>query len=118
MRQTIRILLWSTADALFVDIDYTSNHHFPYLLNVVCLNSITNKYIACGRALMNKQDGCSIDKALATLVGNVKEYNDTYDITAAHKEILLDFDDSEAAGFREAFGTNITNRFRGCSVHI
>lgn len=109
---------WSKASALFVDIDHTSNHHFPYLLNIVCLNDVTNKYIACGRALMNRQDGYSIGKALATLVANVKEYVSTYSITAAHKEILLDFDDAEASGFREAFGAEITNLFRGCYVHF
>ena len=58
--------------------------------------------MACGRALMNRQDGYSIGKALATLVGNVKEYIHTYSITTVYKEILLDFDDAEVSGFREA----------------
>ena len=109
---------WSKASALFVDIDHTSNHHFPYLLNIVCLNDVTNKYIACGRALMNRQDGYSIGKALATLVANVKEYVNTYSIITAHKEILLDFNDAEASGFRDAFGAEITNLFGGCYVHF
>ena len=72
--------------------------------------------MACDYALMNRQDGYSIGKALATLVDNVKEYVHSYSITAAHKEILLDFDDAEACGFCEAFGAEITNLFRGCSV--
>ena len=42
---------WSKADALFADIDYTGNHHFPYLFNMVCFNSITKCYMACGRSL-------------------------------------------------------------------
>ena len=58
-------------------------------------------YMACGRALLNKQVGYSIGKALATLVSNVKEYVGTY-ITMAHKEILSDFDEIEASGFRDA----------------
>lgn len=44
---------WSKAAILFVDIDHTGNHHFPYLLNIVCFNTITDCYIACGRALLN-----------------------------------------------------------------
>ena len=44
---------WENADVLFADIDYTGCTHFKYLFNVVCLNSITNKYMACGRALLN-----------------------------------------------------------------
>lgn len=43
---------WSRADALFADVDYTSNHHFPYLFNMVCFNSITKSYMACGRSLI------------------------------------------------------------------
>ena len=109
---------WAKGAALFVDIDYTSNHHFPYLLNIVCINEVTTKYMACGRALMNRQDGYSIGTALSTLVRNVKEYVNTYDITTTHKEILLDFDEAEASGFRDAFGEEITNLIRGCSVHF
>ena len=32
---------WSQAEVLFVDIDHTGCHYFPYLLNVVCHNRIT-----------------------------------------------------------------------------
>ena len=39
---------WSKAIALLVDIDYTSNHHFPYLLNIVRLNNVTGNYTAWG----------------------------------------------------------------------
>jgi len=41
-----------------------------------------------------------------------------YVITAAHKEILLDFDEAEANGFQSSFGNNVSNLFRGCSVHF
>ena len=30
---------WANSEVLFVDIDYTGCHHFPYLLNAVCKNS-------------------------------------------------------------------------------
>ena len=48
---------WSKATAPFVDINYASNHHFPYLLNIVCMNDVTTKYMVCSLALMNRQDG-------------------------------------------------------------
>lgn len=67
---------------------------------------------------MNKQDGPSIGRALAKLSKNVKDYVPTYNIKLAHKEILLDFDEAEANGFQEAFGIEIANLFRGCSVHF
>ena len=41
---------WANAEVLFVDIDYS---HFKYLFNVVCLNGVTKKYMACGRMSRN-----------------------------------------------------------------
>ena len=109
---------WSTADALFADIDYTGNHHFPYLFNMICFNSITKCYMACGRSLMNHQDGVSIGKALKVLSCNVKHLHPRYELKAAHKEILLDFDEAEANGFKETFGEEISTILRGCSVNF
>ena len=40
---------WSQAEFLFVDIDHTGCHNFPFVLNVVYFNTITSKYITCGR---------------------------------------------------------------------
>ena len=109
---------WSNAVALFVDIDYTGNQHFPYLLNIVCFNKITDSYIACGRALLNHQDGVSIGKALSVLNTNVKKHFPRYDIKVAHKEILLDFDNAEANAFCSAFGVEISSHLRGCAVYF
>ena len=109
---------WFRAEALFVDVDYTGNHHFPYLFNVVCFNKITKCYMACGRALMNHQDGESIGKALLIFSSNIKQLFPTYEITSAHKEILLDFAESEANAFEQSFGSSVSNLLRGCSVHF
>ena len=46
---------------------HTGCHHFPYLLNVVCRNDVIQYYTACGRVLINRQDGISIGKALSKL---------------------------------------------------
>jgi len=109
---------WSKADALFADIDYAGNHHFPYLFNVVYFNNNTKCYMACGRSLMDHQDGASIGKALKFLSSNVKRLYPRYDLKATHKEILLDFDEAEANGFKEAFGEEVSNILRGCSIHF
>jgi len=92
---------WSKADALFADIDYTGNHHFfPYHFNIACFNNNTKCYMACGRSLINHQNGASIGKALKVLSSNVKHLYSRYDLKATHKEILLDFDEAEANGFK------------------
>jgi len=56
---------WSEAEVLFVDIDHTGCHHFPYLLNVVCLNKVLCKYMACDRGLLNRQVASSIGVVLS-----------------------------------------------------
>ena len=109
---------WANSEVLFVDIYYTGCYHFPYLLNVVCKNSILKQYMACGRVLLNRQDGLSIGKALSGLECNVKALHKEYNITRDHKEILLDFDEAESNAFSEAFGKEIKNILRGCSVHF
>ena len=94
---------------MFVDIDHTGCHHFPYLLNVVCKNDVTQYYMTCGRVLINRQDGISIGKALSKLKSNVTSMYKDYNIGEKHKEILLDFDNAEANGFTQAFGKSIAN---------
>ena len=74
--------------------------------------------MACGRALLNRHDAISIGKALSILVYNVATQHHGYDVTKAHKEILIDFDDAEANAFVESFGQPISNLLRGCSVHF
>ena len=87
----------------------TGCHHFPYLLNVVCKNEFTHCYMACGRVLINHQDGISIGNTLSKLECNVRSQHKDYKIGEKHKEILLDFDDAEANGFMQAFGKEIIN---------
>jgi len=98
---------WAKSEFLFVDINYTGCHHFPYLLNVVCKNAILQQYMACGRVLLNRQDGTSIGKALSRLECHVKNMYKEYNISRDHKEILLDFDEAESNAFTEAFGKEI-----------
>lgn len=67
---------------------------------------------------MNHQDGTSIGKALKVLSCNVKHLYPTYQLKAAHKEILSDFDEEEVNGFKECFGEEVSSILRGCSVHF
>ena len=108
----------ANAEVLFVDIDYIGCSHFKYLFNVVCLNSVKKKYMACDRALLNHQDGHSIGKELNVFASNVKKQQSTYNIQTSHKEILLDFDDAEANVFQESFDEDIMRIIRGCHVHF
>ena len=74
--------------------------------------------MACGRSLMNHQDGSSIGKTLKVLSSNVKQLHPRYELKTAHKEVMLDFDEAEANGFEESFGEEVTNILWGCSVHF
>ena len=109
---------WSQEEIFFVDIDHTGCHHFCYLLNIICLNRITLKYIACGRGLINREDARSIDTVLSKLANNVKICHNEYNIKTAHKEILVNFDDAESNAFIASSGQELSNVLRGCAVHF
>ena len=74
--------------------------------------------MTCGRVLINRQDKVSIGSALSKLESNVRSLHKDYKVGDRHKEILLDFDDAEASCFMQAFGKEITNIIRGCSVYF
>ena len=67
---------------------------------------------------MNHQDRKSVEKALSVFSSNIKQFVPRYEITSAHKEILLDFAESKANAFEESFGSSVSNLLRGCSVHF
>ena len=62
-----------------------------------------------GMCLINHQDGSSVGKALKVLSCNVKQLYPRYKLKMAHKEIMLDFVEAEANGFKESFGEEVTN---------
>ena len=68
--------------------------------------------MACGRALLNHQNDCSIGNALSVLTHYVKRYEPTYDITKAHKESLLDFNEAESNTFQDNFGSKVMRLIR------
>ena len=109
---------WANADVLYVDIDHTGCQCFPYLLNVVCQNSISKKFIAYGRALLNREDAVSIGKALSVLAENVRKQHKNYNITTSHKEILVDFADAKANAFQASFGEDVEYFLYGCRVYF
>jgi hypothetical protein len=56
--------LLGEAEYLFVDVTYTSNAYFPYLLNIVSFNHATLVYNAVGRVLMDRVDGAAYATAI------------------------------------------------------
>ena len=52
---------------------------------------------------MNHQDGSSIRKTLKVLSSNVKQLHPRYEMKTTHNEIMLNFHEAEANGFKRVF---------------
>ena len=63
--------LLSRAEDLFMDVTYTGNDFFPYLLNIVTFNDQTCVYNAVTRVLCSRQDGETYAKSITTIFDKV-----------------------------------------------
>lgn len=110
--------LLSKALDIFVDITYTGNDFFPYLLNMVTFNEQTCVYNAVARVLCSRQDGESYASSIRTIFGKVTKEHSKFRNGQHLRSILVDFDDAQYNGFRDCLVEELTKKvLRGCSVH-
>ena len=83
-----------------MDITYTGNTSFPYLLNAVSLNEKTLLYNAFGRVLCNRQDSLAYATAFKEMFSHVTSQFPGFKNGEKLDVILVDFDDAEAKGLK------------------
>ena len=94
---------------IFMDITYTGNALFPHLLKVVSLNKML-LYDAVGRVLYNRQDSLACATAFKEMFSHVTRQFPGFKNGEKLDVILIDFDDAEAKGLKEAMGNELTER--------
>ena len=110
--------LLSRAEDLFMDVTYTGNDCFPYLLNIVTFNDQTCVYNAVVRVLCSRQDGETYAKSITTIFNKVSHDHADFSNGAKLRSILVDFDDAQYKGLKECLREELAKKvIQGCSVH-
>ena len=110
--------LLSTAEDLFMDVTYTGNDFFPYLLNVVSFNDETCVYNAVARVLCSRQDSETYAKSITTIFQKVTVDHARFANGKNLRSILVDFDDGQYKGLQQCLGEDLSLKvIRGCTVH-
>ena len=110
--------LLSQAEDLFIDVTYTGNDFFPYLLNIVTFNEQTCVYNAVARVLCSKLDSESYGNSLKKIFDKVSCDHPGFANGNKLRSILVDFSDAQYKGLQDCLGDDLVKKIiRGCSVH-
>ena len=110
--------LLSKAEDIFMDVTYTGNDVFPYLLNIVTLNEQTCVYNAVARVLCSKQDSETYANSITSIFNKVSSDHAHFANGVNLRSILVDFDDAQYKGLKQCLGEELARKvIRGCSVH-
>ena len=113
-----QLSLLSKAEDLFMDVTYTGNDVFPYLLNIVTLNERTCVYNAVARVLCSKQDSETYANSITSIFNKVSSDHAHFKNGVNLRSTLVDFDDAQYKGLKQCIGEELARKvIRGCSVH-
>jgi len=97
------------SEFLNIDITFTQNDLFPYLLNIVAFDYLVLEWVAVARVLLNRQTSQAHATAFRHIFQGTTSRCLAFDNGKKLSGITVDFSDAEAKGLRDVLGRDLAD---------
>ncbi|XP_020621032.1 uncharacterized protein LOC110058714 [Orbicella faveolata] len=114
-----QVEIMGQSEFLNINITFTQNDLFPYLLNIVALDYLILEWVAVAHVLSIRQTSQAHAATFTHIFQGTTRQCPAFDNGKELLGITADFPDAKAEGLQDVLGRDFADKIlRGCKVHI